>query len=142
MAGLYRIVEEPIRVDETIAAVAGPDRGAIATFHGTVRDHHAGRRVLRLEYHAYATMAEKVLRQIGREAAGRFSVNHLAIVHRVGMLEIGETSVLVAAAAPHRTAALAACAWAIERLKEIAPIWKKEHYADGSAWIEGCTPGD
>ena len=142
MPGLFRIVDGPIRIDQAIEAVAGPDRGAIATFHGTVRDHHAGRRVLRLEYHAYGAMAEEVLRQIGREVQERFGTDHLAILHRTGTLQIGETSVLVAAAAPHRGAALAACAYAIERLKAIVPIWKKEHYEDGSAWIEGCAPGD
>jgi len=139
MPGLFRVVEESLRIEQAIEAVAGPDRGAIATFHGTVRDHHDGRRVLRLEYHAYPGMAEKVLIQIGQEVQDRFGTGHVAILHRTGILAIGDTSVLVAVAAPHRAAALAACAYAIERLKAIAPIWKKEHYADGSAWVEGCA---
>jgi len=142
MPGLFRIVDGPIRLDQAMEAVAGPDRGAIATFHGTVRDHHAGRRVMRLEYHAYTAMAEEVLRQIGQEVRDRFGTDHLAILHRTGTLAIGETSVLIAVAAPHRAEALAACAYAIERLKAIVPIWKKEHYVDGSAWIEGCATGD
>ena len=142
MPGLFRIVDGPIRLDQAMEAVAGPDRGAIATFHGTVRDHHADRRVMRLEYHAYTAMAEEVLRQIGQEVRDRFGTDHLAILHRTGTLAIGETSVLIAVAAPHRAEALAACAYAIERLKAIVPIWKKEHYVDGSAWIEGCATGD
>lgn len=137
MAGLYRILERPLDLDEAIRAVAGPDRGAIATFLGVARDHHAGRRVLSLEYHAYPEMAEDVMRQIGAEVRERFGTEHVAILHRVGRLAIGEASVIIAVAAPHRREALAACAHAIERLKQIVPIWKKEHHAGGASWIEG-----
>lgn len=144
MPGLYRIDDRPLDLQEAIRAVAGPDRGAIATFVGTTRDHHGGRAVRFLEYHAYPVMAESVLRDIGREVEARFGTPHVAILHRVGRLEVGETSVIVAVAAAHRREALAACAHAIERVKESAPIWKKEHYADGAAWIEGSdtTPVD
>ena len=144
MPGLYRIDERPLDLQEAIRAIAGPDRGAIATFVGTTRDHHDGRAVRFLEYHAYPVMAERVLRDIGREVEVRFGTPHVAILHRVGRLDVGEPSVVVAVAAAHRREALAACAHAIERLKESAPIWKKEHYADGAAWIEGSdtTPVD
>ena len=137
MAGLYRIVERPIDLQEAVRAVAGPDRGAIATFIGTARDHHDGRPVRALEYDAYPEMAEQVMRDIGRETESRFGTQHIAILHRIGRLQVGDPSVVVAVAAEHRRAALAACAHVIERLKEIVPIWKKEHYADGAAWIEG-----
>lgn len=136
MGSLFRLQEEPLRVEDALGAVAGPDRGAIASFHGTARDHHAGRRVTALEYQAYPEMAVEVMRAIGREVEERFGTPHVAILHRTGRLRIGETSVLIAVAAPHRREALAACAWAIERLKQVVPIWKKEHYADGEAWIE------
>lgn len=137
MPGLYRITDEPLDLREAVAAVAGPDRGAVATFAGVVRDHHAGRRVLRLEYDAYREMALEVLRSIGREVAERFGTPHVAILHRVGPLAIGETSVVVAVGAAHRREALAACAHAIERVKRTAPIWKKEYYEGGFTWIEG-----
>ena len=139
MPGLYGIVDRTLDPQEAIRAVAGPDRGAIATFIGTTRDHHGGRPVRSLEYHAYQEMAEKVLRDIGREVETQFGTPHVAILHRVGRLEVGEISVVVAVAAAHRREALAACAHAIERVKESVPIWKKEHYADGAAWIEGSA---
>ena len=137
MPGLYRIDDRPLDLQDAIRVVAGPDRGAIATFVGTTRNHHDGRSVRFLEYDAYPEMAEIVLRDIGREVEARFGTPHVAILHRVGRLEVGEASVVVAVAAAHRREALAACAHAIERVKASAPIWKKEHYADGAAWIEG-----
>lgn len=137
MPGLYRIVREPLDLDEAIRAVSGPDRGAIATFIGTTRDHHGGRTVLSLEYDAYVPMAEEVMRAIGEEVASLFGTPHVAIVHRIGRIRIGEPSVIIAVAAAHRREALAGCAHAIERLKEVVPIWKKEHYEDASRWIEG-----
>ena len=138
MPGLYGIVDRALDLQEAVRAVAGPDRGGLAAFVGTVRDHHDGRRVRSLEYQAYAEMAETVLRDIGREVTERFGTPHVAILHRVGRLAIGEVSVVVVVAAAHRREALAACAHAIERVKAIAPIWKKENYAEGSAWIEGA----
>lgn len=140
MPGLYRIVEHPLDLQEAIRAVSGPDRGAIATFIGTTRDHHGGRPVQSLEYHAYVPMAEAVMRQIGQEIESRFGTQHVAILHRIGRLDIGDPSVIIAVAATHRREALAACAHAIERLKETAPIWKKEHYAGSARWIEGPDP--
>ena len=137
MPGLYRIAREPLDLDEAIRAVSGPDRGAIAAFIGTTRDHHGGRPVRSLEYDAYVPMAEEVMRAIGEEVASRFGTPHVAIVHRIGRLQIGEPSVIIAVAAAHRREALAGCSHAIERLKEIVPIWKKEHYEDSARWIEG-----
>jgi molybdopterin synthase catalytic subunit len=132
-----RLGPEPIDVRVLEARVSGPDRGALATFAGIVRDHHEGRRVLRLEYTAYEPMAERVLQEIAREAAARFGTPHIALQHRLGPLAVGETSVVVAAAAAHRKEALAACAWVIDEVKTRAPIWKKEFGDDGVFWIEG-----
>ncbi len=137
VAGLYRVLEGPIDLQRAVEAVAGPDRGAVATFTGVVRDHHGGRRVEKLEYHAYTPMAEQVMRDIGREVEQRFGTPHVAILHRVGSLAIGEASVVIAVAAPHRGAALAACAHVIEQVKKLVPIWKKEYYEGGMTWIEG-----
>ena len=135
--GLYRVVPGPLDLGEAVRVVSGPDRGAIATFTGTTRDHHAGRRVRSLEYDAYIPMAEAVMRSIGEEVAARFGTPHVAMLHRIGPVGIGEPSVIIAVAAAHRREALAGCAHAIERLKEIVPIWKKEHYEDSARWIEG-----
>ena len=135
--GMFRIVAGDIRLETAVRAVEGPDRGAIATFSGMARAHHAGKRVLSLEYHAYPEMAERVFRAIGEEVASRFGTPHVAILHRTGRLEIGETSVVIAVASAHRREALAGCAHAIERVKAIAPIWKREYYEGGSTWIEG-----
>jgi len=138
VTGLYRVVEGPLDPREAIDAISGPDRGAIATFLGVARDNHAGRRVLGIEYHAYPEMVEHVMAEIGREVAERFGTPHTAILHRIGVLAVGETSVIVAVAAAHRREALAGCAHAIERLKALAPIWKKERYEEeDAAWIEG-----
>lgn len=140
MPGLYRIVEGTLDPGDAMRAVAGPDRGAISTFLGTARNHHAGRRVMRLEYQAYRPMAESTLRAIGAEIEERFGTPHVAILHRIGQVEIGEASVIIAVAAAHRREAIEACRYAIERVKAIAPIWKKEHYEEGSEWIAGGTP--
>ena len=132
-----RLGPEPIDVRALEARVLGPDRGAVATFAGVVRDRHEGRRVLRLEYTAYEGMAERVLAAIVDEAAQRFGTPAIAVQHRLGPLAVGETSVVVTAAAVHRREALAACAWVIDEVKARAPIWKKEFGDDGVFWIEG-----
>ena len=135
---------EPIDPRALEARVSGPDRGAVATFAGVVRDHHEGRRVRRLEYTAYEDMACRVLAEIVDEAARRFGTPAIAVQHRLGALQVGETSVVVAAAAAHRKEALAACAWVIDEVKARAPIWKKEFGDDGVFWIEGpgsCRSG-
>ena len=132
-----RLTTGPIDPRQAEAAVGGPDRGAVASFLGVVRDHHAGRRVRRIEYHAYAPMAEAMLRQVAAEAAERFGTPHVAIVHRTGDLEVGEASLHVVVAAVHRREALAACAFIVDEVKARAPIWKKEFGEDGTFWIEG-----
>jgi molybdopterin synthase catalytic subunit len=132
---MFEVVENPIELSRLIVAVRRPDAGAIATFLGTTRDHNAGRQVIRLEYEAYPEMALREMRRIGEQAVDRFSAAAVAIVHRVGVVEIGETSVAIAVSAAHRDAAFAACRFAIDRLKETVPIWKKEHYRGGEIWI-------
>ena len=128
-------------LDATVVAriVASADCGAIATFVGIVLDEHGGRRVLWLEYEAYEPLAIKAFARIDEEAGERWPSIALAIHHRVGRLEIGEASVVIAAASPHRPEAFAACRYAIERIKQIAPIWKHEHFEGGDVWIEGAT---
>ena len=130
---------DPLDIAPLAALVSGPGCGAVATFAGLVRDQNAGRRVLWLDYEAYAPLAAKAFERIGEEAARAWPSARLAIAHRVGRLEIGETSVAIAAASPHRADAFAACRYAIERIKQIAPIWKHEHFEGGEVWIEGAT---
>ena len=134
---MVRLQREPIRPEELIAAVRSDGDGAVATFVGVVRDHNRGRRVLRLEYHAYDSMAASEMQRIEDEVRERFDVSDVVLVHRLGTLAIGEASVAIAVAAPHRAAAFAGCRHAIERLKESVPIWKKEVFEGGEAWIEG-----
>jgi MoaE-MoaD fusion protein len=117
--------------------VAAPGAGAIVTFAGTTRDGNAGRRVMRLEYEAYEPMALSEMRKLAREAGERWKIVRLAIAHRVGTVEIGETSVAIAVSSAHRAEAFEACRFAIDRLKEIVPIWKKEYFEGGELWI-GC----
>jgi molybdopterin synthase catalytic subunit len=133
-SGLYRISEQALSVDEALRAVAGGGMGGIVTFVGTVRASSGGRAVERLEYEAFAEMATSRLRQIGEDLAGKHGAK-LAILHRVGSLSVGEVAVVIAAAAPHRAEAFAACREAIERLKVEVPIWKKEHGVDGAVWV-------
>jgi molybdopterin synthase catalytic subunit len=133
-AGVFRVVDRPIGVDEVLRAVESPGRGGVVTFTGTVRDETRGRRVLRLHYEAYVPMAERVLARIGGELEEAHGAT-VAIVHRVGTLEPGEAAVVIACAAPHRAAAFRACEQAIERLKEDAPIWKREEFEDGTVWV-------
>jgi MoaE-MoaD fusion protein len=134
-AGLFRVVERPPTLEEVTAAVQGAARGGLVTFTGVVRAESHGKSVVRLTYEAYGAMAEKVLSGIGREAERRWPGAQLAIVHRVGVLLPGEVAVVIAAAAPHRAEAFEACRFAIERLKEDVPIWKRETYADGESWV-------
>jgi molybdopterin synthase catalytic subunit len=129
------VVDRALSLDEVVHAVEGPGAGAVVTFTGAVRDSTAGRPVLRLEYEAYAPMAEAVLSRVGSEVADRWPGSRLAIVHRVGVLTPGELAVVIAAASPHRAEAFDACRHAIERLKVEAPIWKKEVFTDGSSWV-------
>lgn len=115
--------------------VAGPGEGAVVTFQGTVRDNARGRSVTLLEYEAYVSAAEKMLARVGDEARAQWPEVRIAISHRTGALEPGEASVVIACSSPHRDEAFAASAFAISRIKEIVPIWKKEHYEDGETWV-------
>lgn len=127
--------DRPLSLDEAIASVRGRDAGAIVTFTGQVRARSRGRNVVRLDYEAYGPMASRQLEAIARECAERWEGARVAILHRVGILEVGEVAVVIAAAAPHRAEAFAACRHAIERLKEEVAIWKKERFDDGSEWV-------
>lgn len=134
---LFELTADPLDARRLEAAVSHKGAGAICTFTGVVRDSSRGRSVTHLEYEAYAEMATSQMRRIGEEIAERWPDARVAMAHRTGRLEIGEASVVVAVSCPHRAEAIAACKWGIDRLKESVPIWKKEHAADGSYWIEG-----
>jgi molybdopterin synthase catalytic subunit len=136
---MFEIVEHAIDVAAVAAAVADPATGAAVTFVGTTRDHHDGRAVTALEYEAYREMALAEMRKIGETAKQRWPISAIAIVHRVGTVPIGEASVVIAVSSAHRVAAFAACHFAIDRLKEIVPIWKKEHFDSGEVWIGSQT---
>lgn len=136
---VVRLTHEPLSVTEL--AGCDPADGAVCLFVGVVRNHNAGRAVTGLEYEAYEEMALPLMQAIAREARERFAVTDVHLVHRLGRLEIGDPSVVVSAAAPHRAAAFDACRFAIDTLKARVPIWKKEHYAsEPSTWIEGASP--
>jgi molybdopterin synthase catalytic subunit len=134
-APLHEIVAEPISVDDLCRRVTVPEAGAIATFVGVTRSTNRGRRVLELEYEAYASMAVSEFAKIAAEAKERWSLCEIAIVHRVGVVPLGEASVAIAISAPHRPDAIDACRFAIDRLKHVAPIWKKERFEGGEVWI-------
>jgi MoaE-MoaD fusion protein len=133
----FELTSEPIDVGSVARRIVLPECGATVTLDGYAREWTRGRRTLHLVYEAYAPMALSELKRLGREAHERFEIAHLGIVHRIGRLEIGETSVVIAVSAPHRRAAFEACEWAIRELKRTVPIWKKEIFADGEVWVEG-----
>jgi molybdopterin synthase catalytic subunit len=130
---------EPLDILQVTGSVSAPACGAVTTFVGLVRDHNLGRSVEYLDYEAYAPLAIKAFERIGQEAAARWPSAQLAIHHRTGRVDIGEASVVIAAGSPHRADAFAASRYAIERIKQIAPIWKHEHFDGGDVWIEGAT---
>jgi molybdopterin synthase catalytic subunit/molybdopterin converting factor small subunit len=133
--GSFRVTEEPLSLEAVAAEVADERAGAVATFTGTVRRQSRGREVTHLEYEAYAEMAEDVMARLAGDLEARYDLCSIAIHHRVGRLEVGEASVVIAVSAPHRQDALAACKDAIDRLKETVPLWKKEVYEDGEEWV-------
>jgi MoaE-MoaD fusion protein len=133
--GAFRITDEPLSLEAIVAEVADERAGGIATFTGTVRRQSRGREVTHLEYEAYAEMAEDVMAKLAADLLARHGLCAVAIHHRVGRLEIGEASVVIAVSAPHRQAALEACREAIDTLKETVPLWKKEVYEGGEEWI-------
>jgi molybdopterin synthase catalytic subunit len=136
-SGEVRIVREPIDVQATTAELKQASDGAVVIFDGIVRDNTRGRRTLYLHYEAYEAMALKQMESLATEARTRFGVRAVSIIHRLGRLEIGETSVFIAVASAHRGAAFEACRWIIDTLKKTVPIWKKEYFEDGAVWADG-----
>lgn len=132
---MFEVTEKPLSVTEAVSAVSKRTCGALATFTGVVREFSRGKQVSYLEYEAYPEMAIAKMRQIEQEIRDKWEIEQILIHHRIGHLEIGEASVVIAVSAPHRRQALEACAYAIERLKQIVPVWKKEVSPDGSFWI-------
>ncbi len=130
----YKIVYDPIDTASVLNAVLEPDHGASIVFVGTTREHTKGQRTVLLEYEAYEPMAIRTLEQIGQEIAQRWPGSRVAITHRLGKVGIGEASVVIATSSPHRDGAYQASRYAIDRLKQIVPIWKKEVWEDGSEW--------
>lgn len=140
VAPIIRITRDPLdgaAIRALEAAVTTPAAGGVVTFAGVVRDNARGKRVRSLEYDAYPEMAERQMSEIAAEVARRWPECGLAIVHRIGPMAIGEASVVIIAACPHRAEAFEACRYAIDTLKSSVPIWKKEFYEDGEAWVEG-----
>jgi molybdopterin synthase catalytic subunit len=140
MPAMIQITREPLdrlAVDAIVRSVWHAGAGGIVTFEGTVRDHARGKRVRYLEYDAYPEMAEQEMAKIAAEVERRWQTDRVALVHRIGRLEIGEVSVVVAVACPHRAEAFEACRYAIDTLKSTVPIWKKEVAEDGEEWVEG-----
>jgi molybdopterin synthase catalytic subunit len=133
--GAFRVTADELDPREVEAHVAGPGEGAIVTFIGTVRNVARGKNVTLLEYEAYESAAEKMLARVGEEAVEQWPEVKIAITHRFGALKPGEASIVIACSSPHRDEAYAASAFAISRVKEIVPIWKKEHYEDGETWV-------
>jgi molybdopterin synthase catalytic subunit len=140
MPAIVRITRDPLdsrAVRALEEAVTARGDGGVVTFQGVVRDNARGKQVRSLEYDAYIEMAEQQMAQIAAEVEARWEESTVAMVHRIGRLEIGECSVVVAVACPHRAEAFEACRYAIDTLKSTVPIWKKEIYTDGEEWVEG-----
>ena len=137
---IIELLREPIDPLLLIQHVRAREDGAIVTFDGFVRNQSHNRPTLYLDYEAYESMAVSKMREIAAELHKKYRIHHLAIVHRLGRLEIGETSVFIAVSAPHRAAAFDACRFAIDTLKRTVPIWKKEYFEDGAVWADGELP--
>jgi molybdopterin synthase catalytic subunit len=131
------IVHTPIDVEQIIKRISTPRSGGIDVFIGTVRNHSQGKRVRQLEYSAYLPMAEKLMAEIEHEIKVKWIVHEVALVHRIGMLQVGDIAVVTAVSAPHRKEAFEACRYAIDRVKAVIPIWKKEYFEEGLAWVVG-----
>ena len=132
---MIRVGRDVLDLDEITSTVRAPDKGGVVTFLGTVRNHTGGKRVLYLEYEAYEEMAEKMLARIAGEVAERWDDTVVSIAHRLGRMEPGEISLVVAAASPHRAEAFSACQYVVDRIKENVPIWKKEAFEGGEVWV-------
>lgn len=134
---IARVTADPLDPNEAIAAVEDPAAGAIDLFLGVVRNTNKGRDVAYLEYDAYPEMAEKLMAELGQQAIDEFGLRKVALFHRTGRLEIGETSLLIAISSGHRAEAFAAGKWLVDEVKKRVPVWKKEVWSDGEEWIEG-----
>ena len=133
----FLLTREPIPAARLAEELKSGADGAVVVFEGIVRDHFGERRTRYLEYEAYEAMAVSKMEEIGRDVHGRFAIDHIGIMHRLGRIEIGETSVVIMVTAEHRRAAFEACHYAIDRLKQAVPIWKKEYFEGGAVWAEG-----
>jgi molybdopterin synthase catalytic subunit len=134
---IFEITRKPIDIGDLRARLLDGDSGAVVIFDGVARNNTKGRRTLHLEYEGYEQMALRTMEQIGREAHERWSINRVGIVHRLGRIDITESSVVIIVTSAHRKIAFEACHYAIDRLKKIVPIWKKEFFEDGAVWVEG-----
>ncbi len=134
------ITRSPIDLDRILAEVDAPESGGVVVFIGRVRNHAQGRPVIRMEYEGYEPMARRVLQDLENDVRSRWPVEKMAIVHRLGTLEIGDASVVIAVACAHRAQAFEACRYTIDRLKQTLPVWKKEFGPDGASWVEGVMP--
>jgi len=139
---IVELVREPIRVAELVAELKLPEDGAVAVFEGIARNHSGGRKTLYLEYEAYESMALAKLRELAAAMRSQFAVDCVSLVHRLGRLDIGQTSVFIGVSSAHRRAAFDACRFGIDTLKRTVPIWKKEYFEDGAVWAEGEIPGE
>lgn len=137
---MFELTDQPLDPAPLVAAVRRDESGAVALFYGVVRNENLGRNVEYLEYDAYPEMAIKKMKQVATEVAAKYPITGIGVLHRTGRLEIGETSLLVAVSSAHRAAAFDACHYAVDRIKQIVPVWKKEVWEDGSEWIEGHQP--
>jgi MoaE-MoaD fusion protein len=136
-APVVSLVKEPIDSASLVAAVKQGEDGAVVVFDGIVRNHTRGRRTLYLVYEAYEDMALRMMHELAGQAIAGHAVRQVALVHRLGRMEVGETSVLIAVSSAHRAQAFEACRWLIDTLKKTVPIWKKEHFEDGAVWADG-----
>ncbi len=137
---VYQLVREHIDMAELAQHVRAPEDGAVVTFDGFVRNQSHSRSTLYLEYEAYESMALAKMREIGAQLHEKYRIHRVVMVHRLGRLQIGDTSVFIAVSAPHRAAAFDACRFAIDTLKRTVPIWKKEYFEDGAVWADGELP--
>jgi molybdopterin synthase catalytic subunit len=137
VAPMVTLTRERIDRDALVAALQQPGDGAVVVFDGIVRDNTRGRKTLYLDYEAYEEMAVNQMQKLAREAGERFAIDRVGVVHRLGRLEIGESSIVIVVTSAHRAAAFDACRWLIDTLKRTVPVWKKEHFADGAVWKDG-----
>ena len=137
---MFEVTDKPLDPAPLVAAVRRDEAGAVALFYGVVRNENLGRGVLYLEYDAYPEMALKKMREVADEVGAKFPITGIGIMHRTGRLEIGETSLLVAISSGHRREAFEACHYAVDRIKQTVPVWKKEVWDNGEEWIEGHVP--